>query len=227
MEIIDLFLRSCYIIQDDQYKVTFVGRYQDNLTRWRWRAFCWWCLPPRWQGRASSRRGARTRELQPTTCLKYKIMKMQIKNRHNFHEEPEPVEMSSKLTTSGAMNSGVPARFWTWILSVLRKQDLSIFWVVREVRSFLNCTNSSVPKRNSSSLYGLEREAVLCQSRRSWCLLFPPVPCTCVDISILFYFLLFFTLCSLIFFFFILCSLISSFLHYVLLLRYESSTLIP
>ena len=54
-------------------------------------------------------------------------MKIQKKNRHNFHEEPEPVEMSSKLTTSGAMNSGVPARFCTWILSVFRKQDLSIF----------------------------------------------------------------------------------------------------
>ena len=110
MEIIDLFLQSCCIIQDDQYKVTFVGRYQDNLTRWRWQAFCWWCLPPRLQGRASSQIGARTRELQPTTCLKYKIMKMQIKSRQSFPEEPEPVEMSSKLTTSGAMNSGVSGK---------------------------------------------------------------------------------------------------------------------
>ena len=158
-------------------------------TRWRWQVFCWWCLPPRLQGRASSQIGARTRELQPTTCLKYKIMKMQIKSRQSFPEEPEPVEMSSKLTTSGAMNSGVPARFWTWILSVFKKQDLSIFWVMRDVRGFLNWIHCSVPKRNSSSLYGLEREAVLCQSRRFWYLLFPLVPCTCVDISIIFYFL--------------------------------------
>ena len=51
----------------------FFALYQDNLTRWRWRAFCWWCLLLRWQGRASSQRGGRTRELQPTTCLKCKL----------------------------------------------------------------------------------------------------------------------------------------------------------
>ena len=118
------FLQSCCVVQDDQHKVTFFALYQGNLTKWRWQVFCWWCLPPRWQGRASSQRGGRTRELQPTTCLKYKIMKMQIKNRHNFHEEPEPVEMSSKLTTSGAMNSGVPARFCTWVVSVLESRTM-------------------------------------------------------------------------------------------------------
>ena len=108
-----------WLIQGDIFAL-----YQDNLTRWRWQVFCWWCLPPRLQGRASSQIGARTRELQPTTCLKYKIMKMQIKNRQSFHEEPEPVEMSSKLTTSGAMNSGVPARFCTWVVSVLESRTM-------------------------------------------------------------------------------------------------------
>ena len=52
------------------------------------------------------------------------MSEIQIRAKQDFHEEPEPVEMSSKLTTSGAMNSGVPARFCTWVVSVLESRTM-------------------------------------------------------------------------------------------------------
>ena len=63
--------------------------------------------------------------------------------------------------------------------------------------------------KNSSSPYGLEREAVQFQSRRSWCSWCLLVLCTCVQA---------FPFSAFVSSFFISCSLISSFfLHYVLL----------